>query len=264
MDNFRESILTKIQKADLVLVGIGEEMEADLLRMQEDKKYAEFLEKIAANKDWSWMIPYVEKLYMEEHRDRRIEEAYTALEAMLEGKNYFIVSTCTDDYIYAANLNRERIVTPCGGYRMRQCAANCNHQVCETDRDIIDRMRYCLQGEEAADALSEPVCGDCGGALVFNNVKAESYAEEGYMEQWNKYTKWLQGTLNKQLCVLELGVGMRFPTVIRWPFEKIVMLNQKAYLFRIHGKLYQVSEEIKSKSASVKQNSIDFLNKGFV
>ena len=44
--------------------------------------------------------------------------------------------------------------------------------------------------------------------------------EEGYQKQWEKYTKWLQGTLNKKLCILELGVELNLPSIIRWPFEK--------------------------------------------
>ena len=47
-------------------------------------------------------------------------------------------------------------------------------------------------------------------------------------DSWETYTKWLQGTLNRNLVILELGVGMELPQLIRFPFEKV------AYLSLIH------------------------------
>ena len=81
------------------------------------------------------------------------------------------------------------------------------------------------------------------------------------MPQWEKYTKWLQGTLNRNLCVLELGAGMQFPQIIRFPFEKVAYFNQKSRFFRIHSKLYQLTEELREKGVSIAENSVDFLLK---
>ena len=88
--------------------------------------------------------------------------------------------------------------------------------------------------------------------------------EEGYLEQWNKYMRWLQGTVNKRLCVLELGVGMQYPTVIRWPFERVTFINEKSSMFRIHSKLYHLTEEIKGRGYKIQEKPIDFLINWFV
>ena len=90
------------------------------------------------------------------------------------------------------------------------------------------------------------------------------YAEEGYLKQWDVYTKWLQGTVNKKLCVLELGAGLEYPKIIRFPFEKIVFYNQKAFMYRIHSLIYQLGEEIGNRGIGIKEDPIDFLIKGFV
>ncbi len=84
------------------------------------------------------------------------------------------------------------------------------------------------------------------------------------MEQWNKYMRWLQGTVNKRLCVLELGVGMQYPTVIRWPFERVTFINEKSSMFRIHSKLYHLTEEIKDRGYKIQEKPIDFLINWFV
>ena len=52
---------------------------------------------------------------------------------------------------------------------------------------------------------------------------------------------------------------MKYPTVIRWPFEKITFFNQKAELFRVHNRLYQISEEIKERGHGICQEPSDFL-----
>ena len=88
---------------------------------------------------------------------------------------------------------------------------------------------------------------------------SENYVEEGYLPQWEKYTKWLQGTVNKKICILELGAGMQFPSIIRWPFEKVAFYNQKASFFRINEKLYQLTEEIGGKGISIERNAREYL-----
>ena len=79
------------------------------------------------------------------------------------------------------------------------------------------------------------------------------------MPKWETYTKWLQGTLNHNLVVLELGVGLQFPSVIRWPFEKIVYFNKKAVMLRVHDTLYQLTEELSGKGYGISQNPIEWL-----
>ncbi len=65
--------------------------------------------------------------------------------------------------------------------------------------------------------------------------------------------------MNRRIVILELGVGMRFPTVIRWPFEKVAFFNQKAWFYRINEKLYQLTKELDEKGCGIAQNAIDWL-----
>lgn len=78
-------------------------------------------------------------------------------------------------------------------------------------------------------------------------------------EQWNGYTDWLSRTLNKKLVILELGEGFMHPSIMRWPFEKTVAINNKAYMFRVHKTFYQISDEIKEKATAVKADSVEFV-----
>lgn len=92
----------------------------------------------------------------------------------------------------------------------------------------------------------------------------EEVSEADNEKKWNEYTKWLQLTLNKELLVLELGVGFDMPTLVRWPFEKIAMLNNKAFLYRVNENFPQLPDDIGDKGVSVKMSVGEFLDTIYV
>lgn len=81
--------------------------------------------------------------------------------------------------------------------------------------------------------------------------------------KWNAYTNWLQTTLNRDMVLIELGVGFDMPTLLRWPFEKIATLNNKAFLYRVNDKFPQLPDNIGQKGESYKISPIDFINDVF-
>ena len=155
------------------------------------------------------------------------------------------MTTLTDGETWETELNRNRIVAPCGNRHLYQCRSACVKEVWKETE------------------LSEKVCPHCKGPLVENTIQAENYVEEGYLPMWKTYQTWLSATLNRKLLVLELGEGFRTPTVIRWPFEKTVFFNQKSRMFRIHEHLYQVSQEIGERATPVAANSLSFIKGKF-
>ena len=104
------------------------------------------------------------------------------------------------------------------------------------------------------------VVAPCGSERSGNVVTNDDYDESEYLPQWQYYLNWLTSTIGKNLCVLELGVGMAYPSVIRMPFERTVQYNQKASMIRIHSKLAQVPEEIQDRSVCYEKEPVKFLN----
>ncbi|MGN0317794.1 MAG: hypothetical protein ACI4E1_07690 [Lachnospira sp.] len=82
-------------------------------------------------------------------------------------------------------------------------------------------------------------------------------------KQWELYNKWLSGTMGRKLLIIELGENFDKPNVIKWPFERITMINNSAKLYRINSRFYQVPPEISDKSVSVKADAFDFFKKLF-
>lgn len=176
-------------------------------------------------------------------RHSDVRRAYDGLGKILDDKDYFIVTTNTDAAVYDSCLDKERIVAPCGNETWRQCSEACTKDIWEP-------------GE-----IPEDICPHCGAPLTGNTREAKTYIEEGYMPQWQRYTRWLAMTINRELLVLELGEGFETPTVIRWPFEKTVYFNRKARMYRVHESLSQVTQEIGSRAVAVAENSLVFISR---
>lgn len=249
-----------MEDADLILIGVGSEMQVKMEMLKSIPNFSERLSELEEEQGKEWLRPFLIRYYLKKEFHPEILKAYERLKEMLEGKNYFLVSLSTDDMIKSVGFREDRIVMPCGTYDLLQCEVNCSGKLFSTAGDFWREVCEWIEGKTPLEKLAEPKCPDCGAPLVVNQYGQPKYNEDSYLENWQKYTKWLQGTVNKKLCILELGVGMEFPSIIRWPFEKICFYNQKSVFWRIHSNLYQLSEEIKMRGKSVRKDPVVFLN----
>lgn len=172
--------------------------------------------------------------------EKHLREAYEALYQQVQGKDYWVSTTVTDGLIYETPFDPKRITAPCGNDHWFQCSKACTKDIWE-------------EGE-----VPEGICPHCGAPLTANTVQADPYIEEGYLPQWEAYKKWQATILNRDLLLLELGVGLAYPTVIRWPFERIAMLSKKARLLRVHETLSQLPEGLE-RGQRIKENSVDWV-----
>lgn len=236
-------IIGKIQESSHVLVGIGQEwqvtMDEMLCEPEFSSKYQE-LEKLDEETK-QYQLQFLISDYYEKNMPDRLREAYNVLKELLGEKNYFIVTLMTDDYISQDGFRRENTVAPCGNFKQLQCGQNCSEI-------LIDKKE-----------LLSNTCQNCGGALYYNNIYAPKYNEQGYLPQWERYMKWLQGTVNKNLVMLELGVGLELASVIRWPFEKTLTYNQKAQLLRINETFSMLPENMSERGFRLQKDSVDVI-----
>ena len=165
-----------------------------------------------------------------------LKAAYEALYDLIKEKDYYIVTTLTDGAVYEMPFDKNRIVAPCGNIHWRQCSKACTKDIWEESE------------------VPDDVCPHCKAPLTGNTIKAETYIEEGYLPRWKDYMKWQTGTINRSLVILELGEGFSTPTVMRWPFEKIIYFNQKSKLYRINENFYQLPKEAEERGVSVHEN----------
>lgn len=159
-----ERFISDYNEADMILIGIGSQLHGNVVKQDDRIRLLRY---------------YLEKI---------------------EKKNYFIITTLTDDAFLESGYNRRRLVRP----------------------------------------------------LLVQDVEDEE-------KQWELYNKWLSATLNKKLMIIELGEDFNHPNIFRWPFEKVVFVNQKSYMYRVHDVFYQLPENIGDRATSVEMNALTFL-----
>lgn len=260
MENVLAAALGQTKK---VLIGIGEEWAYDNKNISNDIAYKKLLDQ--AKDGFEWLVPFIEYHYMTTHDDSR-SEAFRKLHELIKDKDYYIVSTIYD-YSDPENLfSPDRMVFPCGNMELLQQKNNASGLLIpavnsEEFAQLMAQIDKILKNNGKLAEINKVIY--CDDELVFNQKRREwrdvQYNEQAYLPRWNNYQEWLSGTLSEDLLILELGVGLEYPTVIRFPFEKIAYINNKAYMIRVHEKLYQLTEQISKKAVSIQGNSMDYI-----
>lgn len=258
-----EEIIDFVKEADLVLIGIGEEWGISFDEMAKAPFFAGNLQKMGSEEERDGLVPYLQREYLKMCRNEKLSRAYKNLFSLSGDKDYFLVSMNKDRFPVEMGFKEDRCVFPCGNYKYLQCDKGCSGNLLDAS-DIAEHIYGQICRNKDFEKIKMPRCRSCGAALVFNNIEAEKYVEAGYLEAWDCYMKWLQKTVNRKLCILELGVGLRFPSVIRWPFEKTTFYNRKAQMFRIHRSLSQSAEKIQDRCYSREEDSVTYMANLFV
>ncbi len=252
---YLKQIKKHIEEAELVVIGLGEEW-----NISPEAQFGELYQRIVAdlkgNPEYQWILPFV----YYQLTDESLIKAYKALFAMLEGKNYYVVAT-TVNRRFVPFAKEGRVVMPCGSDAYMRDETLTEYDDTESGnaavyREFLESMKAYIRGDISLEKVS--VVRDSTGEIIpFNSVYAVGYKEERYLPDWNKYMSWLQGTMNRKTCLLELGAGLQFPSVFRFPFEKMAYFNQKAFCFRVHKSLYQLTEEMAERSESVPMHAVE-------
>lgn len=255
MKQEKTQIRERIEAAQKVVVGIGQEFaDSDF---ENSEVFRAFKTK-GGNDAYSWMLPFL-KGYDYSHRsNERLDKGYNQLAELLEEKDYFIITELSDDRIYSSRLKPECITAPCGSYTRVQCEENCKNVIMDASKYIEEIAERVLSHKTALADIERPVCPACGKPLAMNVYPGKVYCEEGYLSQWNRYQKWLSCTMNRELLLIEAGVGFQQPGLIRFPFEKVAFIQNKAHLFRINEKLPQLTQELSGKGTAVHRNAVEF------
>ena len=178
---------------------------------------------------------------------------YAHLKALLEGKDFFVVTSNADRQFLRAGFPMDRVFEYQGSYDVMSCSERCT----EHTWDSLPHLHKVLEhiDRESFECREEglPRCPNCG-ALADLTFRPENY-EEGY----RRYASFVNSSIDKRLCILEIGVGFNTPGVIRWPFEKFTKRIPGAKLFRVnrgyrdvrHPGYPEVPEELRGKAFSI-------------
>ncbi|MCQ2406002.1 MAG: hypothetical protein MJ067_02155 [Oscillospiraceae bacterium] len=274
-----EKLFNEINSADRILIGAGAGLSASagLSYLNEEvfKKYFPEMHALGyhyqyelvgmSDDDWSlgrkwayWSthINYVRNIFPS-------AELYHTLLSLLEGKDWFVVTSNADRQFMRAGFPMERVFEFQGSYDNLGCSKRCTRETwlslppLARAREGIDRETF----ECVPDAI--PRCPYCGEPAEV------CFRPSNYKEGQQRYIDFVEGSERKKLCMIEMGVGFNTPGVIRWPFERICYAIPGAKLFRInkgyeeyvnHEGYPQIPKELDGKAFSLNCDCAEVIN----
>eukprot|EP00468_Gymnochlora_sp_CCMP2014_P008918 CAMPEP_0167760824 /NCGR_PEP_ID=MMETSP0110_2-20121227/11806_1 /TAXON_ID=629695 /ORGANISM="Gymnochlora sp., Strain CCMP2014" /LENGTH=345 /DNA_ID=CAMNT_0007647389 /DNA_START=1 /DNA_END=1035 /DNA_ORIENTATION=+ len=147
---------------------------------------------------------------------------YSHLLSLLNGKDYFVVTSNVDGNFVRSGFDKKRIYTPQGDWSVLQCATPCSKDIYDA-KTIIDKLKGKMEGGVFKDAKDIPRCPRCGGYLMGNVRGGSWFLHDHWMKDQKNAISWVNEVKeSKEKCaVIEIGAGFNTPTVTRFPAESI-------------------------------------------
>lgn len=166
---------------------------------------------------------------------------------LMKNKKYFVITTNVDDQFYKAGVDKAKVFATQGSYRYIQCKEACHNQLydaTELVKEMVEKTKDCKIPIELV-----PVCPVCGEKMdVHVRVDANFVQDDDWYKQDEKYGEFLDNTKDKNVVLLELGVGFNTPGTIRIPFEQMTYQNANWKLIRINKNESSTFLDINDKS----------------
>ena len=264
MEEYNKRILevkNLINKADYILIGAGAGLSTaaglDYSGKRFEDNFGEFIEKYhftdmytAGFYDFNteeekWVF-WAKHMYL---NDIGIgaTKLYKDVLNLVKDKKYFVITTNVDDQFYKAGFDKEKVFAMQGSFKYIQCSKACHNKLYDaTDlvKEIINKTKDCKIPTELV-----PVCPVCGEKMEVNvRIDANFVQDENWYKQDKRYGEFLDKSQDKNLLLLEIGVGFNTPGIIRFPFEQMVYNNVNTHLVRINKDYAFASKEIEDKT----------------
>ena len=165
-------------------------------------------------------------------------ELHKVILEMLDGKQIFVLSTNADGQFTKAGLSEDKIFCTQGDYFHIQCAKGCHQKI----YDAVALFRQMDQARKdcVIPSTMVPKCPVCGGRMSMN-LRCDQYfvEDEAWHQAENRFSDFLQSMIEaakegKHVVLLELGVGFNTPTIIRFPFEKLMREYDNMDMIRLN------------------------------
>ena len=152
---------------------------------------------------------------------------YSELLKLLEGKDYFVITTNVDHCFQKAGFDKKRLFYTQGDYGLFQCSEPCRAETRDNEA-VIRRMVETQKGMRIPSELV-PRCPHCGKPAAVNLRADESFVEdEGWHAAAGRYADFIRARDSQKILFLELGVGYNTPAIIKYPFWQMTARNPRA------------------------------------
>ncbi|KAJ5391297.1 hypothetical protein N7509_006787 [Penicillium cosmopolitanum] len=149
-------------------------------------------------------------------------------------KKHFIRTSNADGLFVKNGFDGDLVATPQGQYRFLQCFDKCQPDAYVLSDPLVDAALPFIDSKSQVlmDESKIPKCRLCGGDMTLCVRGGTYFNSKPFRDQELAWKKFLRGLENekdenpshppKKVVVLELGVGLNTPGVLRWPNENLV------------------------------------------
>lgn len=224
--------------ADAVVIGAGAGLSAaagfDYGGERFRKYFADFEEKYgihdmysggfypydSSEEYWSWWSRQI----LINRYDCPVGEVYKNLLSLIEGKDYFVLTTNVDHQFQRAGFDKKRLFYTQGDYGLFQCSTPCCMET--VDNEAIIKQMVAEQKDMRIPSALIPRCPHCGAPLTVNLRSDDKFVEdEGWHKAAERYENFLRTRSGLKILFLELGVGFNTPVIIKYPFWQMTAKN---------------------------------------
>ena len=257
-----------IKQADYIIIGAGAGLStaAGLLYNGEkfEKDFKDFIEKYQfedlysasfynfSSQEEKWAF-FAKMIKINRYNEKPLK-LYQKLYEIVKDKEYFVLSTNVDGQFYNSGFNKDKVFEVQGDYSYLQCENACHNKL-YNNKELVEKW---LQNTKDCKIPSNLVmkCPVCGGNMDMNLRKDANFVQdENWYDMSKKYEDFLNRSKNKNVILLEIGVGFNTPGIIRFPFEQMVADNEKTILIRINKEYPLPMLKIKNKTISFDEDT---------
>ena len=178
------------------------------------------------------------------------KDTYGKLLRLLEGRDYFVITTNVDHQFQLAGFSKERLFYTQGDFGLWQCSVPC-HDGTYDNHDAIERM-VAEQRDMRVPSELLPRCPVCGEPMVENLRADDTFVEdEGWHTAARRYTDYLKEHQTGRMLYLELGVGDNTPSIIKYPFWRLTYDNPDATYACVNLGQARTAREIADRSITI-------------
>ena len=154
-------------------------------------------------------------------------DAYRNLLKLMEGKDYFVLTTNVDHCFQKTGFDKRRLFYTQGDYGLWQCSRPCHSKT--YDNEAIVKKMVAEQENMRVPSALVPHCPICGAPMSMNLRADGTFVEdEGWHRAAERYQDFLRRHDGLHILYLELGVGMNTPGIVKFSFWQMAAANPKA------------------------------------
>ena len=192
---------------------------------------------------WAWWSRHI---FYNRYVDAPIP-VYRELLSLVEGKDYFVLTTNVDHQFQRAGFDKQRLFYTQGDYGLWQCSKACHNRT--YDNELLVRQMVAQQQDMKIPTELVPHCPVCGAPLTMNLRCDDTFVQDrGWYAVAERYSNFVRQHSHGKILYLELGVGTNTPGIIKYPFWKFTLENPEAVYACINQGQAYAPREISERS----------------